>query len=875
MYTYFPPGSANAASQHVRLTWNKSTRRGKLVTAELLEQLAHSQGQVFNFDCHLERGHAYITYPSIEAATAALSALDGVSPEPLRGMKLRAEVWGGVEVTSADAKVVLSGSASASDDAGSADNGAAPSNKSTTLALTIPVPPSVSSTAVPAIPGLTVIHDFLSVQEEAALLRWMYRNDRSEGDASAISTSAEHSSAPLSSDGSSSADISSIDRSGGRWIGSGHLARRVQHFGQGFDYVNRMPMAAAAVAGAANSQSPLPSASSASAANAAEVHLASQIQPLPTTSPLADLCARIRDLGVLGDSAFHGWNHCRSDTVIQLKRWMPSLGSEPSAAGGAGSSISDSTASRQAAQGALLNAIDSAVRASGIDITGNGCSCTFKPSASAPASHGSASAHCTAGIDSSLFLAPDQVTANEYKPSQGISPHIDTHSGFQDGIVSASLGCDSVMEFVRHAPNPTQPPPQQQASSSSAANESSSSEALIDAGRLSPNGPNGSNFSNSSGTACSSASSAVGERHSVFLPRRSLLILRGEARYGWAHSIPGRKLDVIDGRVQAREGVRVSVTLRACRPIVTAAASAVGAPATDEASCSPSWATADVRRTPTKPAISPCTCNWPSVCFSQCGGSSRPSKLLSPRLQRLAAAAEGGVAPSAATGSSSSDVTSDSSLVAASATSSSLDSAAKTSSASASSSSASQRPLSSPIASASGSASSIAATPAIESRYVHSLYDTIAQHFSHTRYNAWPRVEAFVHSLPAGALVYDVGCGNGKYMGLRRDLAVVGCDRSPPLAEICGGRGFNACVGDALVVPFRRGLADAALSIAVLHHISTVERRRLLLLQLLECVRPDGGRIFVQAWAAEQGEGSRRDFRGGQDALVPWCLARR
>ena len=35
---------------------------------------------------------------------------------------------------------------------------------------------------------------------------------------------------------------------------------------------------------------------------------------------------------------------------------------------------------------------------------------------------------------------PDQMTVNEYKPGHGIPPHIDTHSAFEDGIVSVSLG---------------------------------------------------------------------------------------------------------------------------------------------------------------------------------------------------------------------------------------------------------------------------------------------------------------------------------------------------------------------------------------------------------------------------------------------------
>ena len=58
------------------------------------------------------------------------------------------------------------------------------------------------------------------------------------------------------------------------------------------------------------------------------------------------------------------------------------------------------------------------------------------------------------------------------------------------------------------------------------------------------------------------------------------------------------------------------------------------------------------------------------------------------------------------------------------------------------------------------------------------VYDAIASHFSATRFAVWPRVREFIEGLPAGAVVADVGCGNGKYFGLRRDIFVSGSDRS-------------------------------------------------------------------------------------------------
>ncbi len=53
-----------------------------------------------------------------------------------------------------------------------------------------------------------------------------------------------------------------------------------------------------------------------------------------------------------------------------------------------------------------------------------------------------------------------------------------------------------------------------------------------------------------------------GEKIPIFLPRRSLYILQGEARYIWKHGIPGRKTDKLkDGKLLIRN-TRASLTYR-------------------------------------------------------------------------------------------------------------------------------------------------------------------------------------------------------------------------------------------------------------------------------------------------------------------------
>ncbi|KAK9154336.1 hypothetical protein Sjap_001816 [Stephania japonica] len=151
--------------------------------------------------------------------------------------------------------------------------------------------------------------------------------------------------------------------------------------------------------------------------------------------------------------------------------------------------------------------------------------------------------------------------------------------------------------------------------------------------------------------------------------------------------------------------------------------------------------------------------------------------------------------------------------------------------------------------------SSVKLTPDIEKKYVHHVYDAIAPHFSSTRFAKWPKVATFLNSLARGAVVLDAGCGNGKYLSLNPDCFYIGCDISPSLINICAGRGNEVLVADAVNLPYRAGFGDAAISIAVLHHLSTESRRRKAIEELIRVVHK-GGLVLITVWAVEQEDGS-------------------
>ncbi|KAK2880862.1 hypothetical protein Q8A67_018130 [Cirrhinus molitorella] len=153
----------------------------------------------------------------------------------------------------------------------------------------------------------------------------------------------------------------------------------------------------------------------------------------------------------------------------------------------------------------------------------------------------------------------------------------------------------------------------------------------------------------------------------------------------------------------------------------------------------------------------------------------------------------------------------------------------------------------------------------LERDHVHSVYERIAPYFNDSRYKAWPKVKQFLLEQEPGSIVADVGCGNGKYLHINEDIFKLGCDVCRPLVDSAWSRGHEVQLCDGLRLPYRDSCFDAVLSIAVIHHMSTKERRIRAIKEMARTLRV-GGRIMIYVWAMEQ---KRRKFEK-QDIFVPW-----
>ncbi|EDV93674.1 GH19448 [Drosophila grimshawi] len=151
---------------------------------------------------------------------------------------------------------------------------------------------------------------------------------------------------------------------------------------------------------------------------------------------------------------------------------------------------------------------------------------------------------------------------------------------------------------------------------------------------------------------------------------------------------------------------------------------------------------------------------------------------------------------------------------------------------------------------------------ALERAYVHDVYEHCEEPTGPVR----PRVAQFLGNLEPGSVVCDVGCGSGRYLTqCNPAICTIGVDRCYRLGKVAHEKGGEVALCDNLELPFRDDSFDAVLSLAVVHHFATTERRVRALRELARILRI-GGRVVITVWALEQ---RHRRFES-QDVLIPW-----
>jgi len=147
----------------------------------------------------------------------------------------------------------------------------------------------------------------------------------------------------------------------------------------------------------------------------------------------------------------------------------------------------------------------------------------------------------------------------------------------------------------------------------------------------------------------------------------------------------------------------------------------------------------------------------------------------------------------------------------------------------------------------------------IERQFVQDTYEIIADRFNITRTYLWKGVKEFLNKVEPYSTVVEIGCGNGKNLLYRNDCINIGFDFCNRFCEICSKKGVESLVANNLSIPMKTNRIDYVMSIAVIHHLYTKERRLNALNELVRILRP-GGKLLIQVWALEQPQKSRRKF---------------
>lgn len=140
----------------------------------------------------------------------------------------------------------------------------------------------------------------------------------------------------------------------------------------------------------------------------------------------------------------------------------------------------------------------------------------------------------------------------------------------------------------------------------------------------------------------------------------------------------------------------------------------------------------------------------------------------------------------------------------------------------------------------------------MEQEYVIDFYNKYGDEFSNTRWKAWPIVEKYVNEVEYGCKILDIGCGNGKNQ-IRDDVNWYSCDNSITMCTL--NPKSNCVIADCTDLPYRDNEFDNIICIAVIHHLSTFERRVMAFKEIKRVMKKCGSAL-ISVWENQEKYGS-------------------
>lgn len=146
----------------------------------------------------------------------------------------------------------------------------------------------------------------------------------------------------------------------------------------------------------------------------------------------------------------------------------------------------------------------------------------------------------------------------------------------------------------------------------------------------------------------------------------------------------------------------------------------------------------------------------------------------------------------------------------------------------------------------------------IEKKYVYDTYKKISHHFDTTRAYLWQSVKDFLEIIPENSIICEIGSGNGKNLQ-KKNCINLAFDLCPEFCKITKKKNIESIISNNLNIPLKTSSVDYVLSIAVIHHLSTHERRIKAIEELIRILKPNG-KLLIQVWAFEQNKKSKNQF---------------